>query len=238
MKKVFTPKYLPWLPIGAGILGLALRLWLYSLRDASKLLPEDHIAAVLLFLLTGLTLAALFLCVRSIPQQGSFSQRFRPSLWGSIGNLAAAGGLLLWCIIEFISAEDIFSRICLPFGAVSAVCLALAGIRRFRGSVPSFAGYCLVTVYMMVHAISQCRGWGSEPQLMHYCFQLLASIFVMITAFQRAALTLDRGDYRWFTFVSQAAVFFCCLSLNTENALFYLCVGIWSAADLCNFQEE
>lgn len=237
MKKIFSPKYLPGISLGAGVLGLILRLWLYSLRDADGLLPRNHIAEPLLFILTGLTLAALFLCVRQIPQKSSFAQHFRPSVWGCAGNLVAAAGLLVWCVLEFATRQDIFPLICLPFGVIAGTCLVLAGLCRFRGMVPSFIIYCLVTVYLMVHTISQCRSWSSEPQLMHYCFQLLASIFAMISAFHRTALTLDKGDYRLFVFSAQAVLFFCCLSANTENALFYLSIGIWSATDLWQLQE-
>lgn len=236
MKHV-NPKYLPWFAAVSGLIGLLLRLWLSSLRDAKGLLPYSHISVPLLLLLTALTLLVLTLCARSVCPDGRFRQRFCAGLWGGIGNLAAAVGILLLSITQFRTSADFFRYFCLPAGVLAACALVWAGLCRFRGKIPPFITYAVVTVYLMLNAVSHCRSWGTDPQLMDYFFEALASVFLMLTAYHRTALTINRGNYCWFVFTDLAALFFCCMCLNTGSFPFYPAMAVWSAVDFCNFQE-
>ena len=237
MKNPVRPKILPWFTMGAGGIGLALRIWLYDCRDEKGLLPAAHPSITLLFILTALTMGVLFLCARRISPDCAYSDCFPPSVRGAVGGTAAALGIALFSVTEALSGIDGFTWVTLPVGLLAAAALCFCAVYRFKGTRPSFYLYCVVAIYLMLHAVSQCRAWGAEPQLHSYCFQLLASIFLMLAGYHRCALSIDKGNYRWFLFTSQAALFFCCVSLNTENSLFYMTLAIWMAADLCTLQE-
>ena len=64
MKHPFRCQILPYFTMGAGGIGLALRLWLFSAVDEKGLLPAKHPAGSALFLLSALVLGILFLATR------------------------------------------------------------------------------------------------------------------------------------------------------------------------------
>lgn len=237
MKPFVKPKLLPWLPMLAGVIGLSLRIWLYTGLDEKGLLPDSHISNSLVFILTALVLGFLFFYVKRFSLNGSCRDCFPRSVAGGIGNLAAACAVAAISLREAATGVDGLVWVTLPMGLLAALALAGGAVCRFRGARPAFLLYAVVTLYLMLHAVTQCRIWGSEPQLLNYCFQLLASIFLMLTAYHRCAASIDRANCRWYLFTGQAALFFCCVSVNTENGLFYLAMGLWMATDLCKLQE-
>ena len=67
MNKFMKPSYLPVLTLLGGLLGLILRAWLVLAgTDEKGLLVTTHPAHILVFVLTALVLAAIFLCVRPL----------------------------------------------------------------------------------------------------------------------------------------------------------------------------
>ena len=58
MKHPFRSHILPYFTVAAGVLGLILRIWLFSATDSKGLLPAGHPADYALYLLTALTLGA------------------------------------------------------------------------------------------------------------------------------------------------------------------------------------
>ena len=58
MKNLLKPKYVPELTIGLGVLGCFCSLWLQQNADDRELLTPLHPGAILLWLLTALTIAA------------------------------------------------------------------------------------------------------------------------------------------------------------------------------------
>lgn len=230
MKHPFRSHLLPWFPLGAGILGLALRLWLFSAIDEKGLLPTGHIADPLLYLLTGLTLGILFLSTRELlPKQ--FSKEFY-RLSGIIACLLGALGLCYSSILEITTATVRIPQIVAMIriiGGVTLLCMAL--LRYFHKKVPYWAN-AVITVVLMLHAVSQCRIWGSTPQLQEYFFPLLASVFLILTAYQATAVSAGQEKVKLLAFFSQGAAFLCCLSLNTAHWPMYLGMLFWAAAQI------
>ena len=66
MKHPFRSRILPHFTLGAGLLGLALRIWLFSDIDGKGLLPAGHPADSALYILTALTLGILYLATREL----------------------------------------------------------------------------------------------------------------------------------------------------------------------------
>ena len=231
------PTILPWFSLAAGVTGLGLQIWLYSLADTSGLLPANHISSTLLCILTALVLGVLFLCGRSVSADGSYTDTFSASRLGGIGNLIAAIGIALFCIRSLSEGTGTLSRVTMLAGLAACVCFVLQAVSRFSGRRVNFYLCCIYLVYFLLQTVSQCRIWGSQPQVATYGFQLMASVFLMLTAYHRCALSIDRGNYRWFLFISQAALFFCCLCLNTENSILYLSMALWLSTDFCKFRE-
>ena len=85
MKRVFRFPIYPRLPLGAGFLGLLLRIWLFATGlDEKNLLSVTHPAHILILVLTVAVVVLLFCfppnpgyVVRKIPPPAA------PAFWGS-----------------------------------------------------------------------------------------------------------------------------------------------------------
>ena len=123
-------------------------------------------------------------------------------------------------------------RFLLPvLGALSACALLVQAYCRLKGMRPHNLFACTVAFYLIFQTLTYCRQWGIEPQTPLFFFQLLASLFLLLTCYYRAELDANTRYPRQYTFFSQAALFCCCLCIPGENSIFYLLAAIWIAAD-------
>ena len=230
MKKYFQPKYIPLIALTGGGLGFLLRLWLYATgMEENGLLRTDHPANWLAFVLTALVLGAVFLCLRPLAGIPSYKRLFKPSVPAAAGSIAAAAGILAADIYEFSHQMDNVAVLSWVLSILACLSLVILGLCRIQGKRPNLVLHGCVTVYLMVHLISQYRFWNAEPQLQKYVFPLLASVFLMLTAYHRTTLDARSGSRRWYAFFNSGAVFFCCLALLGEQWLFYLAMAVWTA---------
>lgn len=231
MNHVVKQGFFPGFPIFTGMVGFGLRCWLLSTADDNNLLQDRHIAGILVFVLLAITLGACFLAVRQAVPADSYRRLFPASEFAAIGTALGAIGM---AFTAFSSAGFSFLRIVMPLaGILSAAALFFCAYCRLKGVRPNFMVHGVVAVYLILRTLSGCRGWGAEPQLQLYFFQLLACLFLLIACYYRAELDLSVTDGRKYAFFSQAALFCCCLCLTEKDWLFYLSMGIWLAADYC-----
>lgn len=232
-------KYLPVFTLVCGLVGFLLRLWLFGTGiDEKGLLVASHPANALTFILTGITLAAIFLAVRKLPKVRSHKKLFPASLTALLGCIPAAAGILLTAWHELQLKQDMITTVTLVLAILAAVALVLLGIGRKKGLRPNFLMQTVLTVYLMFHLVSQYRLWSSEPQLQVYCFQLLASVCLMLCVFHGTILDTQVGSRRWFVFFNQAALLCCCMSLVGDSWAFYLAMGIFCATNLCSLKDQ
>lgn len=222
---------LPGLPLFTGMLGFALRCWLLSAADGNGLLPVNHIADTLTFILLALTLAVCFLTVRRAAPADSYRRLFPASDLAAIGTTLGAIGIA--CTAFAPNKIPYLWIVMFVLGILAAAALCVSAYCRRRGLRPNFLMHSIVVVYLILHTLSGCRAWGAEPQLQLYFFQLLASLFLLIACYYRAELDIQQADCRKYVFFSQAALFCCCLCLPGDDWLFYLSAGIWLATDFC-----
>ncbi len=231
MKKSITEKNLCPLTLGLGLLGLLLRFWLYSTGiDKKGLLIASHPANILLWVITPLAMGLLIFAVTRCPKV--LRKKFPASGVAAMGCFIAAAGILVANILELAESGDTVTQISSTVGVLAAVGLFYMGIRRKSGHRSSMAALTAVILYYMTHLVVQYRHWSAEPQLQHYLFPLLASVFLMLFAYHRSALDVTGKSFRLYIFFNQAALFFCCLSLNTDTWLFYAAMAVWTATDL------
>ena len=229
-------RLLPCFTVCAGVLGLALRLWLFSDMDDRGLLPVGHFADSALYVLTALTFGVLFLVLR---KQAPLRRTGR----GRRLIHAAASVLAGCCLLVTALSSDAIGTVRLSQAASlasllgAAVLLVLALLHLLGKKIP-YLLYALLTLVLMVDTVAQCQLWGSAPQLQEYFFPLLASIFLILTAYQATACCAGQGKPRSLAFFSQAAVFLCFLSLNAPQWPFYLGMLFWSGAQFYSYQKE
>ena len=167
MKRLLKPNIiLPWFTLAAGGLGLILRIWLLTGGvDEKGLLVTGHPANILTFILTAVTMAVLFLCVRPLGGAPDYNHLFPLCLPAVIGNGVAAAGIAVIAIRQLMGSADTFSLVSGIIGLIAACSLAYLGWCRLKRLRPSFVFHAAVTGYLMLYTISQYRGWGSESQI-------------------------------------------------------------------------
>lgn len=231
MKKPITEKLLCPLTLVLGLVGLLLRFWQGSSgMDKTGLFVASHPANILLWILTVAAMALLVLGAWKGPKV--LRRKFPASLGAALGCFMAGGGILIANILELAESSDSVTRISSILGVLASLGLFYMGLRRKNGRRSSMAALTAVMLYFMTHLVVQYRHWSAEPQLQHYLAPLLASVFLMLFAYHRSALDVTGKSFRLYIFYNLAALFFCCLSLNTDTWMFYGAMALWTATDL------
>ena len=239
MNKHIKPSYLPVLTLAGGLLGLALRAWLVLTGvDERGLLVTTHPAHTLVFILAALMLAVIFLCVRPLDTSKNHQMQFSNGILSGTGCIVAALGILWGCLRDRNARTDIVTNVCLVLGVLAVICLIAVAICRFTQRRPTFYLHVVITLFLMVHLVSQYRLWSFDPQLHLYFFPLLSSALLMLTAYHHAALDSQKPNHQWFMFCNQSALFFCCVSLWSDSWLFYLTMAFWLFTNFCSLAPE
>lgn len=238
MKKILNPINLPWITLAAGGIGLLLRIWLFSSgTDDGGLLSPGHPASLLLWLLTFAVVALLIWGTQRLKAGKKYSFNFPASLQRAIGCLLGALSIGVTSVIELILYPDIMTLVASLLGLICVAALVSMANCRWKGHKPNMLFHAAICLYLMIRLVSQYRHWSADPQLMDYCFQLLATVCLMLSAYHKAAFDSGSGDRRLYALFHLGAVYFCCLSLvGSQHIVFYLGTGIWMFWDLCSLK--
>ena len=239
MKKLTNPTFLPTFTLTAGIIGLALRVWLFfGGMDKKGLIIDSHPANILTFVLTALVLAVIFVSIRPLNAVDRYQQLFPSARFPASGCIVAAVGIIWVSFRDMSQRLDTITIVSLILGLLAVISLLMLAYCRFNRARPLCYYHAVITVYLMLHLISQYRLWSGEPQLQIYFFPLLSSVFLMLSAYHSAVLDARKSGRRWFVLCNQGALFCCCLSLWGDNWPFYLAMGIWSISGLCTLETQ
>ena len=235
MKKFLFPAQARVYALGAGVLGFFLQVWLLKAGiDQNGLFRTGHTAGILLFILTPLVLAALYLCLRELDGVPVYKKMFPRCVPYAVGCFVAAAGILAADLVELAVRVDRLSILSCIAGFAAAASLVFLGSCNLRRKRPAPLFHGCVTVYLMLHLVSQYRFWSAEPQLQAYFFQLMASVFLMICAYHRTAVDCSRNNRRLYLFFNYGALFFCCLAVPGRDWLFYLSMALWTGTCACS----
>lgn len=234
MKKYLTYKNLPWAVTAAGLLGLALYLWLMATENEKGFVAMGHISAVLLVVLTLAVVAALYMLTRRLTQANKYRFNFPASTVGAVGALAAGAGVLYTSAMELLAAENFLETAASAVGVAAALVLFFLAHCRKNGRHPNVLAHTVVCIYMMLRLICMYRAWSADPQIFDYCFRLLAIVCAMLAVYHRACFDADCGKRPAYTFYNLLTVYFCVISLYGSGRLLYLSLGCWLFTDLCD----
>lgn len=236
MKNIFSPKNLPWGVVAAGGIGLLLRILLLSTGvDGKGFLIPNHITDILVWVLTAAVIAAVLFYTRRLQQAAKYQFNFPRSMTGAIGCLVGAAGIAIASFAELVSYDDTLALASAIMGLLGAAALGFLGYCRHKGLHPNILCHALVSIFLMLRLINQYRHWSADPQLQDFCFQLLATVCLMLATYHRATFDANVGRRRPHAVYHLFAVYFCCLSLaGSDSIAFYLGTGIWMLTDLCS----
>lgn len=234
MKFSIKPQHLKYLILGAGGLGLVLRIVLYATgTDEKGLLVTGHWARIGLWILTALTAAVIILFTKPIEGPGNYRDCYPVSYAAGLGSFAAAAGILITTISEMSALASTIELVLRLFGFGAAAAFVLIGLGRLMGTKSHFLLHAVICGYFGLRMVWQYQQWSSDPQLLDYCFYLTAYVALMLTAYQHAAFDADMGSHRQLWLLTLIAVYLCCLSLKgTQDTLLMLVCGIWAFTNL------
>ena len=212
MKSPFRSHILPLFAVLSGLLGLLLRIWLFLMTDEKGLLPADHFAGSALFVLSAIAIAVIFLATRDLTPRQLHRHTIRR--YNIPAYLAGGFGFILNAVFVLLKSP------------VRLALVATAG--SLLGGIIMFC----ITVAFMLDAVAQCQVWGSLPQIQEYFFPLMASIFLVLTAYERTLFSARKPRPKRLAFYSQSAVFFCTVSLHSSQWILYLGMLFWAAAQI------
>lgn len=235
MKNLIPTKYLPWLTLAVGCLGLLLRWLLYTLGvDDRGLLEEGHILQFLLWLLAAVWTAVLALSAFRLDGSNLYDDNFFPSVPGGAGCFLGAVGIVYTVVTGRGEFPDGLTNARMYLGVAAGASLIAIGVCRLSGKKPFFLLYGLVCAFFALNLANLYRVWSGDPQTENYAFSLFACIALMLAAYYHAGFCADSGQRRTQIFTGLMAALLCCLALgHTDTPLFYLGCGIWSLTNLC-----
>lgn len=233
------PKMIPFLTFGSGIVLFLLRLWLIATGlDERNLLRPEHPANALSFLVLAVGLGLLYLCLRPLSGKPAYQKLFSKSPFALFGSVLGSISILITVFRDYTDVADKATLLCCVLGVAAAVGLLIAGILQWQGKRPSVVCHSLVALFLMVYLVCRYRHWSAEPELQEYFFQLLASVFLMLTAYYRACLDALVGSRRQFVFFNYASVLLCFSALPQDNWVLYAGLGFWCATCSCSLKPE
>lgn len=227
MKHPFRSHILPLFTMGAGGIGLALRLWLFSAADEKGLLPLRHIADPVIFILTALVFVALFLATRELKPRHIAKKTLRLCAAGAY--LLGGLGLTVNGLMSISAANARLTLLATVAGILGGLSMLYMAALKYWGKRLPYWLPAILTVVLLLDTVAQCQIWGSEPQLQVYVFPLMASVFLMLTAYYKTAFVANQSNGKRLAFFSQCALFLCCLSLNCPQWPLYFGMLFWSA---------
>ena len=231
-----SPKILPWFTMGAGGLGLVLRLLLFAGIDEKGLLPENQFLQALMFILFAIVVVVCFICARPLGPVAKYAQLFPVSMGRAIGCALCATGCLYAGISSLRSGLGFLQIMTVISSLAATVSMAAVAFFRLKGRRPSFLLHGILTIFFMFYAVYYCQLWGTEPQVQAYSFPLMGHLFLMLYGYYLTALSARKVPRVMMVFFSQIALFCCCLSLTGANRFFFLTMILWLVLDLCSVE--
>ena len=189
----------------AGLLCFILQVCFFRTVDEKGLLNSSHPGAFLTGLLSAVVMVLLAICAF----RKKHTCHFPPAPVYGIGMLLTAAGIAsgTWTLLSCVSLLP--AILLTVLGILSSTCAVFAALLRFRKLRVHPMLYCPSEIFFMVVLVCMYQQWSGEPELLRYCYQLLALVFLMITAYQRVAIKAGIGNGSHYLFFSRGALFFC-----------------------------
>ena len=235
MKQWIPTRYIAWLALGFGLVGLMLMSAMYTLCvDDRGLLIRGNPFYLAALGVTALTALVLALAVWPLGGSNVYGYNFWPSISAALGAILAAASILVTVLDPARYPQDRLTLLWRISGYLAAAGLVAAGVCRWRGKQPFFLMYAAVCLFFALHLGNQYRVWSGNPQMPDYSFQLLACIFVMLFAYYQTAFAVGSGKRRAQLFTGLMGFCLCCTAMaKTETLWLYPGCALWMLADRC-----
>lgn len=204
--------------------------------DEKGLLVAGSLPEICSWVITGCALAILLAGIRTLGGIPGGNRLFPPSIFAAIGTCAGAAGIARAAIYFLPSSNTRFHLVCAIAGFASALCLAALAYCRWKGQAIPLPVRLPIILFFCVYALCEYRVWSASTQLMEYAFPMLATVFLLLTSYHRAALEVRMNGRRSYVFCNLAALFFSLLAVPHDPA-FFVPMAVWMLSDTCSLQQ-
>lgn len=237
MKKFLKPKYLPELTLVLGVLGCFCSLWVHQNVDDRALLNPMHPGAIILWILTALTIAAAVLLTRPLKGKMRYDRIFPKSIVGAVGTAHAGIGIAVTAYGELTAGTDRIVLICGIVGLAAGLCLLYLAWCRFNGTRPHPLVGSVVLVYLMMHMLCRYRVWSAEPELLRFFFPLAATVCLTLAFYHRTAINVGLSQRNQYLLFAMLGAFFALAALpGSTDRLFLGGMYVWAITDRCTLR--
>ena len=205
--------------------------------DERGLVPAGHPTFILICILTAAVIGLLVYFLRNVKGELSYKKTFPvdiPSLAGYLGGMVGAVSVSVSVLTAAATPLAYVAGVC---GFLAALCFGLVGYFRYKRLRPHYLFHAVITIHMLFLLIFQYQSWNTQPQLQLYFSPMMASLFLMLTFYQRTAFDANIGKRVDYAFFNLGAVFFCCLAAVSADWLFYLGMGLWCITNRCSLKK-
>ncbi len=217
-----------------GILGLILRYWhLAEGPDDKGLYPKNHIAWILLCVLTVGAVIFFWLLSRQTEPKRPYKESFPYSIPGSLGYLAMIGIPLSSLPGTFQSG---FWGILMGLLALCTAALSLmAGWQWMHGKRPAFHAYAAMTLFLASKLFSLVTQLRSEPEVHLFLFPAMGITAAMLASYQLWGMTVQEGNRQKHLFWNLLGACLCLVAIqgNYNGSMYGLC-AVWLLASTCS----
>lgn len=228
------------LPFAAGLLALitlGVRWGMYAFSlDAKNLVPGFAPLAVAHWVLAVFSAACLLVSVWKAEGPAGAAGNFRA---GAAGAAAAGLGIALTVLSGGPAVYSGMNTIWMLLGLLSGAALIWEAVCRLTGRenpVPAGAAVCL---FLMVHIMGRYRFWSSDPQLLDYCFEMLADMTLALFCYHHGAARSGMAKGKQLAAFGLLAAYCCIVCLKgTGYPFLHLGCGIWALTDLAVPESE
>lgn len=224
MEKKYSRAAVIMITVLAAVAAYFLRLKQLQLVDESGKLPVGAGRGLTWLCVIFVVLAAVY----------AFLLKKREKISGRSHVTTALTLLAAFCMAMGSAAMLATNSLMAVGGLISAVCWVVIALQRQQNTVPSAVLFMIPALFYAVELIVQFRGWSMDPQILDYCFSLLAGICAMCATFQLGGFSFLKGKRRRAVFYCLCGVVFSAAAMAGAPLLSMLTVagaGIWLLAN-------
>lgn len=224
MRAKTNRKLILYLLIAAGTAGFLLRRWqLATAFDEEGLVlrgsPSIWVLAVFALIVT------VFLAITALGQRrrSAYTESFSSGTSEMILTVCSAAMVLAGSILAMVWGER--TAILTALGVAAALSMAVIGMQRYRGVVPSAAIHLIPCAYLILALIVDFRRWSVDPTVLDYCYDLFAAIGAACAMVNLMGFCFDRGRRRETVFWCLAGCFFSVTAMGALGVVRCLTTG-------------
>lgn len=224
MRAKINRKRILCLLIAAGAAGFLLRRWqLLTAFDEEGLVlsgsPSIWVLAVFAVIITVL----LAVTSMGLHRRSIYTESFSSGTPEMGLTVCSAAMVLAGSILAMVWGER--TAILTAFGVAAALSMAVIGMQRYRGVVPSAAIHLIPCAYLILALIVDFRRWSVDPTVLDYCYDLFAAIGAVCAMVNLMGFCFDKGRRRETVFWCLAGCFFAITAMGGLGVVRCLTTG-------------